>query len=143
MATVTEKKIRVLLGKMRIDAHDRAPRYVTQVLRDEGMEVIFIRYGIIEEVVQIAKQEDVDVIALSFYSGGLRADTEKLIELLKKEDMGDRAVVIGGIFPHSYLPELHEMGVKGAFGPGDPIEDVVACIKENGTRRVLLKEKEL
>jgi methylmalonyl-CoA mutase, C-terminal domain len=138
MSTATERKIRVLLGKMRIDAHDRAPRYVTQVLRDEGMEVIFIRYGIIEEVVKIAKQEDADIIALSFYSGGLMADTEKLMDLLKKEDMEDRAVVIGGIFPHSYLPKLQGMGVKGAFGPGDPIEEVVTCIKENGAKRQLL-----
>jgi methylmalonyl-CoA mutase C-terminal domain/subunit len=137
MVTVTDRKVRVLLGKMRIDAHDRGLRYVAQVLRDEGMEVIFIRYGIVEEVVKIAKEEDADVIGLSFYSGGLMHDAEKLLELLKKEDMGDRVVVIGGIFPHAYLPKLYEMGVKGAFGPGDSIEEVVACIKENVQKSML------
>jgi methylmalonyl-CoA mutase C-terminal domain/subunit len=134
MSTATNRKLRVLLAKMRIDAHDRALRYVAQVLRDEGMEVIFIRYGVVDEVVKIAKEEDVDVIGLSFYSGGLLHDTEKTLELLRKEDMEDVTVVIGGIFPHAYLPKLYEMGVKGAFGPGDPMDEVVSCIKRSASR---------
>lgn len=64
---VESKKIRVVLAKSDMDAHDRGVRYLAKVFRDQGMEVIFIRYRIVDEVVAIAQQEDATVIGLSFY----------------------------------------------------------------------------
>ena len=47
------RKIKVLLGKSDQDAHDRGVRYIAKVLRDAGVEVIFIRYRIADEVVSV------------------------------------------------------------------------------------------
>ncbi len=127
MATAT-KGIRVLLAKSDMDAHDMALRYVAQVLRDAGMEVIFIRYQVVDEVAQVALQEAVDVIGLSFYSPGLVPDTSILMKLLKEQDLDDVPVMVGGIIPAEDIPELQEMGVKGIFGPGSPIAEVVDFI---------------
>ncbi len=93
---VQSHKIRVVLAKSDMDAHDRGLRYVAKVFRDQGMEVIFIRYRIVEEVVIIAQQEDADVIGLSFYSSGLMYDTSRIMDLLKEKQMTDVLVILGG-----------------------------------------------
>ena len=81
----TNKNIRVLLAKSDQDAHDRGIRYIAEILRDAGMEVIFIRYGICEEVARIALQEDVDVLGMGFYSSGYEHDIPLVLNLLKEK----------------------------------------------------------
>ena len=130
MSTPTERKIKVLLAKSEMDAHDRGLRYVASVLRDAGMEVIFIRYRIVDEVVTVAMQEDVDVIGLSFYGSGLMHDTARVIELLKENKADDMMVIVGGTIPEKAAPKLLEKGVRGIFGPGDPIKEVISCISK-------------
>jgi len=132
MVTPAESnKIRVVLAKSDMDAHDRGLRYVAKAFRDSGMEVIFIRYRIVDEVVIIARQEDADVIGLSFYSSGLVYDTSRTIELLRQKQMTDVLVILGGTIPEDAAADLKRKGVKGVFTPGTPIEDVVTFVKEN------------
>jgi methylmalonyl-CoA mutase C-terminal domain/subunit len=50
--------------------HDRGIRVVASALRDAGVEVIFARYFMSEDIVKIAEQEDVDVIGISSYALG-------------------------------------------------------------------------
>ena len=128
---VQSHKIRVVLAKSDMDAHDRGLRYVARVFRDQGMEVIFIRYRIVEEVVIIAQQEDADVIGLSFYSSGLMYDTSRIMDLLKEKQMTDVLVILGGTIPEDAAGYLKRKGVKGVFTPGTPIENVVTFVKEN------------
>jgi len=128
---VQSHKIRVVLAKSDMDAHDRGLRYVAKVFRDQGMEVIFIRYRIVEEVVIIAQQEDADVIGLSFYSSGLMYDTSRIMDLLKEKQMTDVLVILGGTIPEDAAAYLKRKGVKGVFTPGTPIENVVTFVKEN------------
>ena len=130
-APVQSHKIRVVLAKSDMDAHDRGLRYVAKVFRDQGMEVIFIRYRIVEEVVIIAQQEDADVIGLSFYSSGLMYDTSRIMDLLKEKQMTDVLVILGGTIPEDAAAYLKRKGVKGVFTPGTPIENVVTFVKEN------------
>ncbi len=130
MATPIEagRKIKVLLCKSDQDAHDRGVRYIAQVLRDAGMEVIFIRYRIADEVMSVVMQEDVDVLGLSFYSSGLMHDTSTMMRLLKERNLSHVAVIIGGIVPPRTTAALRELGVRGIFGPGDPEENIIDCI---------------
>jgi methylmalonyl-CoA mutase C-terminal domain/subunit len=128
---VQSHMIRVVLAKSDMDAHDRGLRYVAKVFRDQGMEVIFIRYRIVEEVVIIAQQEDADVIGLSFYSSGLMYDTSRIMDLLKEKQMTDVLVILGGTIPEDAAAYLKRKGVKGVFTPGTPIENVVTFVKEN------------
>ena len=130
-APVQSHKIRVVLAKSDMDAHDRGLRYVARVFRDQGMEVIFIRYRIVEEVVIIAQQEDADVIGLSFYSSGLMYDTSRIMDLLKEKQMTDVLVILGGTIPEDAAAYLKRKGVKGVFTPGTPIENVVTFVKKN------------
>ena len=128
---VQSHKIRVVLAKSDMDAHDRGLRYVAKVFRDQGMEVIFIRYRIVEEVVIIAQQEDADVIGLSFYSSGLMYDTSRAMDLLREKQMTDVLVILGGTIPEDAAADLKRKGVKGVFTPGTPIENVASFVKEN------------
>jgi len=66
-----KKKIRVLLTKSRMDGHDRGIRYVAKELSNAGMEVIFTRYGLPDEIVPTAIQESSDVIGVSCSTGAI------------------------------------------------------------------------
>ena len=65
-----DEPIRVLVAKPGLDGHDRGAKVVASALRDAGMEVI---YGGLhqtpEAIVEMAVQEDVDVVGLSVLSG--------------------------------------------------------------------------
>ena len=45
-------------------------------------------------------------------------------------------VVVGGIIPDVDIPKLREMGVKGIFLPGTPMQEIVDFIKANVRPRV-------
>ena len=132
---VESKKIRVVLAKSDMDAHDRGVRYLAKVFRDQGMEVIFIRYRIVDEVVAIAQQEDATVIGLSFYGSGLMYDTSRAMDLLREKQMTDVLVILGGTIPEDAAVDLKRKGVKGVFTPGTPIEDIITFVKENVHKR--------
>ena len=121
------KPVRVLLAKSDQDAHDRGIRYIAEVLRDAGMEVIFVRYRICEEVAKIAIQEDVDVVGMSFYSSGYQHDVPVVLDLLNKKSKKVKFLV-GGIIPTDEADNLVKMGVSGVFGPDSITGEVIKCI---------------
>jgi methylmalonyl-CoA mutase C-terminal domain/subunit len=45
-------------------------------------------------------------------------------------------VVIGGIIPDVDIPKLKEMGVKGIFLPGTPMQEIIEFIQGNVRARV-------
>ena len=59
-----QRKIRVLLGKGTMDAHDRGVRYLATKLREAGMEVIFMNFLEAKDVLDAAIQEVVDVVGV-------------------------------------------------------------------------------
>ncbi len=65
-----EKHIKVLLSRSMLDCHQRGIVTVAAALRDAGMEVVYTRFLMPEEVVKTAVEEDVDVIGLSFLAWG-------------------------------------------------------------------------
>ena len=44
-------------------------------------------------------------------------------------------VVIGGIIPDVDIPKLQEMGIKGIFLPGSPMQEIIEYINANVRRR--------
>ena len=130
------RKIRVLLSKSDQDAHELNVRYVAQVLKDSGIEVIFTRYQIIDDVVKTALEEDVDAIALSYYSSGVMYEVPKVMQMLKERNMEDVLVVIGGILNAEEKSKLLGMGVGEVFTPGvGTVQDVADCIISKVQRR--------
>ena len=119
------KKIRVLLTKARMDAHDRGVRYVASVLRDAGIEVIFHRFELPEEIVKAALEEDVDVIGISVFSGGHKWFCSRVMKGLKEKNAENILVILGGIIPDDDIPGLLEMGIGRVFGPGSLGSEIV------------------
>ena len=65
-----ELMIRVLIGKPGLDGHDKGAKTVALALKDAGMEVIYTgRRQSVDQIIQTAIQEGVDVIGLSILSG--------------------------------------------------------------------------
>lgn len=123
--------IRVLLTKSQIDGHDRGIRYIARKLREAGMEIIFTRYKTTEDIVKSAIQEDVDVIGISFSVGGHTVVTAEVVNLMKKKDIKDTLIIVGGIIPEDDVPYLLGLGVGKTFGPGSYADDIVSYITSN------------
>jgi methylmalonyl-CoA mutase C-terminal domain/subunit len=129
---MSEKKIRVLMSKPGIDGHWRGGIVVSRALRDAGMEVIFGGFQNVQQIVESAIHEDVDVIGLSIHSGAHFAYTEQVINLLKEKGvLDDYMILVGGIIPAKDFAKMREMGVANVYGPGSMTNDIVNFIKEN------------
>jgi len=128
--TVVAKPIRVLLGKVGLDGHDRGVKLVARALRDAGVEVIYTGlHQTPEQVANTAIQEDVDAIGLSVLSGAHNYLLPRVLELLKEKGAGDIVVFGGGIIPDDDRPRLQKAGVKALFAPGTPMLEIVNFVK--------------
>src|SRR5512136_987033 len=96
----TKKTIRVLIAKIGLDGHDVGAKVLIFWLRDKGMEVIYtgLRQSV-EQVVEVAIQEAVDVIGVSILSGSHVSIAQKLIKKLQERDLKDVLVLFGGTIP--------------------------------------------
>lgn len=131
----TERKKRILLAKSQIDAHDRGIRYIARKLMEAGQEVIFIRYGLPDEIAYAALQEDVDVIGISFSTGTPLSVVPKVMDLLREQGVVDKVVIVGGIVPDDIVPELKKAGVAGVFGPGSNPADIIDIIERSVSKK--------
>jgi methylmalonyl-CoA mutase C-terminal domain/subunit len=126
------RKIRVVIAKPGLDGHDRGAKVIARALRDAGMEVIYTGLRQTpEQVLSAALQEDADAIGLSILSGAHMHICPRLMELLREKGMDDVLVVVGGIIPDIDIPKLREMGVRGVFLPGTPMQDIIDFISAN------------
>lgn len=133
-----ERKLRLLVGKVGLDGHDRGAKIIARAFRDAGFEVIYTGlHQTPEMVVATAIQEDVDAVSLSILSGAHNYLFPRVIELLREKGAGDVAVFGGGIVPDEDLPGLKAAGVLMIFTPGTSTEDAVAWVKANIKPRAL------
>jgi methylmalonyl-CoA mutase cobalamin-binding domain/chain len=116
---------RVLLAKSFIDSHDRAIETIAKVLRDAGMEVILLDYELARQVSSAADQEDVDVIGVSFMSGGQVEVTKELFRSMQELGVADIPVVVGGTIRPFDVEELEGAGVKAIFRGGESLDSIV------------------
>ncbi|HEY9093903.1 MAG TPA: cobalamin B12-binding domain-containing protein [Candidatus Cryosericum sp.] len=130
-----EHKIRVLVAKPGLDGHDRGAKVLARAFMEAGMEVIYT--GIRrtpEQIAEVARQEDVDVVALSCLSGAHNTLFPKVVDLLREKGMGDVLVVGGGVIPDEDVPFLKAHGIEEVFGPGTPLATSVEYIRTHVTR---------
>jgi methylmalonyl-CoA mutase C-terminal domain/subunit len=127
---VASKPLRILIGKVGLDGHDRGVKLIARALRDAGMEVIYTGlHQTPEQIVSTAIQEDVDAIGLSILSGAHNTLFRRVLELLKEQDAEDIALFGGGIIPDEDVPTLTVAGVKALFRPGASIQEIVQFVK--------------
>ena len=127
-----EKRIRILVAKPGLDGHDRGAKVVAQALRDAGMEVIYTGlHQTVDQIINAAIQEDVDVVGLSIMSGAHLPICDRLMQKMKEKKMEDVVVVVGGVIPKRDISLLQEMGIKGIFPGGTPFDESIRWIKEH------------
>ena len=120
------------MAKPGLDGHDRGAKVVAQALKDAGMEVVYTGlHKTVDEIIQIALQEDVDVIGLSIMSGAHIPIVEKLVKMARKEGIDDKMIAVGGVIPSHDIPKLKELGAQGVFPGGTPFSEIVRFIREN------------
>jgi methylmalonyl-CoA mutase C-terminal domain/subunit len=131
------RKLRVVIAKPGLDGHDRGAKVIARALRDSGMEVIYTGLRQTpEQIVSAALQEDADVIGLSILSGAHNHIAPRLMELLREKGLDDVLVLVGGIIPDVDIPRLKELGIKGVFLPGTPMQDIIDFIHANVRTKV-------
>jgi methylmalonyl-CoA mutase cobalamin-binding domain/chain len=121
---MTSANIRVLMTKSFIDSHDRAIKTIATALRDSSMEVILFDYQTPEDIVSAAVDEDVDVIGISFMSGGQVDVTTQVVHLLAEASADDIPVVVGGTIRPFDMEPLESLGVAAIFRGGERLATV-------------------
>lgn len=131
MVTTTGRRVRLLVGKVGLDGHDRGAKIVARALRDAGFEVIYTGlHQTPEMVVNTAIQEDVDAVSLSILSGAHMTLLPRVIELLAQKGANDIAVFAGGIIPEEDISELKKAGVLEVFTPGASTRSIIEFVRE-------------
>jgi len=124
--------VRLLVGKVGLDGHDRGAKIIARALRDAGFEVIYTGlHQTPEMVVATALQEDVDGIGLSILSGAHMTLFPKIVRLLKEQKRDDVVLFGGGIIPDEDAPQLLAAGVRAIFTPGTTTQQVIDWVRGN------------
>jgi methylmalonyl-CoA mutase C-terminal domain/subunit len=130
-----DRKIKVLITKVGLDGHDRGAKVIASLLKEAGMEVVYLgMYLMPKDIVDAAIDEDVDVIGLSLLSGGHLVFTPLVVEEMKKGGLDDVLLIVGGIIPSEDIPTLKEMGVHAVFPAGSLTEPIVTYIRKHVRR---------
>ncbi len=127
----TTTKIRVLIAKPGLDGHDKGAKVVCLALRDAGFEVIYSGlHQSLEQIIQTATQEAVDVIGLSIMSGAHLPISEKLIAMMEENGLGKIHLTVGGVIPNRDIPALKSMGVSAVFPGGTSFDEIVTGMNQ-------------
>jgi len=90
------RPVRVLLGLLGMDQHEVGAVAVARLLRDAGMEVVYLgRFNLPPEIARAAADEGVDVIGLSCHSWEYLHYVDELLARLREEWIAP-PVVLGG-----------------------------------------------
>ena len=129
---MSERRLRVLVGKPGLDGHDRGAKIIARAFRDAGFEVIYTGlHQTPEQIVNAAIQEDVDCVGLSILSGAHNTLLPRVCELFREKQAEDIVVFGGGVIPDDDIPGLKSAGLKEIFTPGTSTDDIVGWVREN------------
>ena len=132
------KRIRVMIAKLGLDVHWRGAIVVANMLRDSGIEVIYLGNAFPKEIIEAAIQEDVDVVGISTLGGNHLTLGGELMELAEQAGIkGRRVFLIGGVFPPFDLPKLEALGFDGIFGSGATQEEITSSIRKAVATKVI------
>jgi len=121
--------LRVILAKLGLDGHDRGLKVVARILRDAGMEVIYLGLRqTTDSIVDAAEQEDADAIGLSMHNAGHLTLAPNMVKALAAAEL-DIPVIVGGIVPDDDVQPLHDAGVAAVIGPGASAIEVAEVVR--------------
>ena len=129
---MSDSKIKVIVSKVGLDGHDRGAKVVASLLKEAGMEVVYLgMYQQPDGIIQAAVDEDADVVGVSYLSGEHLVFTPQIVQKMKEKGLDDVLFVVGGSFPPEDIPVMKEMGVDEVFRGGTLTESIVDYIREN------------
>lgn len=124
------KKTRVLIGILGMDQHEVGAISVARLLRDAGMEVIYLaKFNLPDTIIKAALQEDADIIGLSCHSWEYLDYLPQLMELLKKEGLNIPVVLGGSVITSEDVDKLKTIGVAAAFTSGAQQKEIIDTIQ--------------
>lgn len=127
---MADQQLRVVLAKLGFDGHDRGIKIVARILRDAGMEVIYL--GLrqsYKNVVNAVEQEDADAVGLSMHNASHMTLAPKMVDALAEAGL-EVPVIVGGIVPDEDVEPLREAGVGAILGPGASAEEVAQAVRD-------------
>jgi len=123
-------RLRIVLAKLGLDGHDRGLKVVARILRDAGMEVIYLGLRqTAESIVTAAEQEDADAIGLSMHNAGHLTLAPAMVSAVAAAGM-NTPVVVGGIVPEDDVQTLLDAGVATVLGPGASAAEVAQAVRD-------------
>jgi methylmalonyl-CoA mutase C-terminal domain/subunit len=122
-------RIKAIVTKAGLDAHERGIHVVSRGLRDAGFEVVLLGLRTSPQAVaRVAVQEDCDVIGISSLAGGHLRYATRLQEALNEADI-EPVVVFGGVIPEEDDDALRAVGVQAIFRAGSMVTDMAEQIR--------------
>ena len=119
-----------------MDGHDRGAKVIASLLKEAGMEVVYLgMYQMPEDIIKAALEEDADVIGVSYLSGEHLVFTPQIIKEMKKKGLNDVLLVGGGVIPPEDIPALKKMGINEVFVAGSLTHPIVEYIESHVRKR--------
>jgi methylmalonyl-CoA mutase C-terminal domain/subunit len=120
----------MLIAVLGMDQHEVGALTAAQLLRDAGVEVIYLGcFQLPEHVVRTAVDENVDIIGISAHSWEYRDYLPELFEGLRAAGAAIPLVVGGSILTSTDTAELTRLGVAATFGGGSTADQIVGTIR--------------
>lgn len=124
------KKIRVLIAIMGMDQHEVGAIAVCRMLRDAGMEIIYLsKFNLPASIVDACLEEDVDLIGLSCHSWEYLDYLPELFARLRANNMDIPVVLGGSVITPADMAALRAMGVSAVFTTGARQSEIVQTIR--------------
>jgi len=125
------RRVKVLIAKLGLDTHWRGAIVVAYMLRNAGMDVIYLGNAMPDDIIEAAIDEDPDVIGVSSLGGAHISLGKEVIELAKRMGIYESKVfVIGGVIPPEDEKKLIELGYDAVFGPGATEKEILTVINQ-------------
>jgi len=116
-----------------LDQHEVGARVVAGILRDGGMEVVYLgKFNTPERFAAVAEEEDADVIGISAHSWEYLELVPELMKLLAGRQGSVRVVVGGSVITPDDEKTLTALGVAAVFGAGATPEVIVEKVRALG-----------
>ncbi len=127
-----EQKIKVIVTKVGLDGHDRGAKVVASLLKEAGMEVVYLgMYQSVEGIVRAAIDEDADVIGVSYLSGEHLVYTPRIVEEMQRNGLDDVLLIAGGSFPPEDIPMMKAMGIDEVFRGGSLTKKIIDYLRNS------------
>ena len=119
-----------MLAKLGLDGHDRGLKVVARILRDAGMEVVYLGLRQTPEgVASVVEQEDADAVGISMHNASHLTLAPLMVDALRDLGPRRRPSSSAASSPAATSRRCREAGVAAVLGPGASAAEVVETVR--------------